>query len=88
MKKIQYNIKDKHIILLLFSICFLIYFSTYLGRLNYSATMPAMLNDNIFTKTQGGIISTIFFFTYGIGQFVGGFSGDKFSPQKLVFMDF
>ena len=86
MKKIQYNIKDKHIILLLFSICFLIYFSTYLGRLNYSATMPAMLNDNIFTKTQDGIISTIFFFTYGIGQFVGGFSGDKFSPQKLVFM--
>ncbi len=48
--------------------------------------MPAMLEASIFTKTQGGLISTLFFFTYGIGQLVGGFFGDKFSPQKLVFI--
>lgn len=86
MNKKYYKLKDKKFIILLFSICFLVYLSTYLGRLNYSASITAILSEGNFTKSQTGLIGTTFFFTYGIGQFISGFLGDKFSAKKLVFI--
>ena len=82
----HYKLKNKKFIIFLFSLCFLVYLSTYLGRLNYSASITAILNNSNFTKSQTGFIGTTFFFTYGIGQFISGFLGDKFSPKKLVFI--
>lgn len=86
MDKKYYKLKDKKFIIFLFSLCFFVYLSTYLGRLNYSASITAILDEGNFTKSQTGIIGTAFFLAYGIGQFVSGFLGDKFSPKKLVFI--
>lgn len=85
MKKVLYKIEDKKIILYLLTICFLVYTSTYLGRLNYSAAITEIIKSEGLSKSQTGFIGTIFFLTYGIGQFISGFLGDKFSPKKLVF---
>lgn len=86
MNKNYYKLQDKKFIILLFSICFIVYLSTYLGRLNYSASITAILEEGTLTKTQTGFIGTMFFFAYGIGQFASGFLGDKFSPKILVFL--
>ncbi len=86
MNEKYYKLKDKKFIIFLFSLCFLVYLSTYLGRLNYSASITAILEEGIFTKSQTGIIGTTFFFTYGLGQFISGFLGDKITPKKLVFL--
>lgn len=86
MDKKYYKLKDKKFIIFLFSLCFFVYLSTYPGRLNYSASITAILDEGNFTKSQTGIIGTAFFLAYGIGQFVSGFLGDKFSPKKLVFI--
>lgn len=69
----------------LFYICWIAYFSTYLGRLNYSAALTVIISSGNLTKVQGGMIGTGFFLAYGIGQLFGGFLGDKLSPKWLVF---
>lgn len=86
MNKKHYKLKDKKYMIFLFSLCFLVYLSTYLGRLNYSASITAILSEGNFTKSQTGFVGTTFFFTYGLGQLISGFLGDKFSPKKLVFI--
>lgn len=81
-----YNrITDKKMIRVLFLLCWLVYFSTYLGRLNYSASLAEMVRTGEFTKASAGMIGTGFFFAYGAGQFVSGFLGDRLSPAKMVF---
>lgn len=83
--KVCYKIADKRMIGLLFGACWCVYFSTYLGRLNYSACLNEMIAAEGFTRGQGGLIGTGFFLAYGIGQLISGFLGDRLSPKKLVF---
>ena len=60
----------------LFGLCFLVYFSTYLGRLNYSASLAEMIRSENMDKGAAGLIGTLFFLSYGMGQLVSGFLGD------------
>jgi len=82
------NIKklaDYKSIRLLFIICWITYFSTYFGRLNFLASMGNMIVKESFTKSQLGLVAATFFFAYGIGQFISGILGDKINPKMLVF---
>lgn len=65
--------------------CWIVYFSTYIGRLNYSASLSEIILSEGFTKSQAGMIGTGFFLAYGGGQFVSGFLGDRLAPKKMVF---
>lgn len=66
-------------------ICWLAYFSTYLGRLNFSASMNEIINTGFLTKTGAGMIGTGFFFCYGFGQLISGFLGDRVSSRWMGF---
>ena len=68
----------------LFSLCWIAYVFTYLGRLNYSACLVEIMNTEGWTKAQAGLIATGFFTTYGLGQLVNGFMGDRLSPKLMV----
>lgn len=70
---------------LMFWLCWIAYFSTYIGRLNYSASLTGIILSEGFSKGQAGMIGTAFFFAYGAGQFVSGFLGDRLAPKKMVF---
>lgn len=70
---------------LLFWLCWIAYFSTYLGRLNYSAALTEIIRAEGFEKGAAGLIGTAFFCAYGIGQLLSGFLGDKLKPQKMIF---
>ena len=69
----------------MFWLCWIAYFSTYIGRLNYSASLTGIILSEGFSKGQAGMIGTAFFFAYGAGQFVSGFLGDRLAPKKMVF---
>lgn len=69
----------------LFWLAWLVYFSSYLGRLNYSSAMSSILQENILTTAQAGAISMAYFFAYGIGQLCNGILGDLARPEKMVF---
>lgn len=70
----------------LFLICWITYFSTYIGRLNFSASMGDMMISGGFTKSQLGLVAGSFFLAYGLGQLISGVLGDKVSPRLLVFI--
>lgn len=72
-------------IALLFWLCWLAYFCTYIGRLNYNASIAEILKAEHISKAQAGLISTCSFFTYGIGQLCNGLIGDRVSSKWMMF---
>ncbi len=69
---------------LLFVACWIAYCTAYLGRINYTAALTAIVADGVFTKSHAGLIGTVYFFCYGAGQVVSGVLGDRLSPYKLI----
>lgn len=63
---------------------FLVYFFSYSMRLDYSATLVAIVADLKITNTIASAAVTGSFITYAIGQLVFGFIGDKISPIKII----
>lgn len=65
-------------------LCWLVYSSAYLGRLNYSASLVQIMNDLSITKAEGGMIASCFFFAYGAGQLVHGFLNKRYDPRWMI----
>lgn len=62
----------------------LVYFTSYITRLNYNAAMAAIIEDGGLDKTQAGGIGSALFFTYGFGQLISGVLGDRFRPHHIM----
>lgn len=69
----------------LFLLCWIAYFSTYICRLNFSAVMPKLLEDDVFPQGKIAAVSSAFFMCYGIGQIISGNLGDKLSSRHMIF---
>lgn len=69
---------------LFFGICWLAYFSTYLGRLNFTASIAEMQAADHLSKTALGQVASAFFIAYGAGQLCSGFLADRLPPHLLV----
>lgn len=67
-------------------ICWLAYAAAYVGRLNYSACLVAVISDLNVTKDAAGLVSSYFFFAYGIGQLVNGILSKKYNARIMVFL--
>lgn len=80
--------KDKGKILsagtLIFVACWAAYCASYLGRINYTAALTAIVADGVFSKSHAGFIGTVYFFCYGAGQIFSGILGDRVSPYKMI----
>ena len=83
-KMVRGRISDPRNTRLLFGLCWIAYVFTYLGRLNYSACLVEIMNTEGWTKGQSGLIATGFFITYGLGQLVNGYLGDRLTPKIMV----
>ena len=66
----------------LFAVTYLV---SYVTRINYGAVLVEMVNATGFSKTALSVALTGSFITYGIGQIISGFFGDKAQPKRLVF---
>ena len=66
------------------SLGFLVYFFSYAMRLDYSASIVAIVSDLKISNTMASAAVTGSFITYGIGQVICGFIGDKISPVKMI----
>ena len=71
-------------IYLFFGVCCLAYFSTYLGRLNFTASIAEMQAADQLSKTALGQVASAFFIAYGAGQLCSGFLADRLPPHLLV----
>lgn len=70
----------------LFLMCWIAYFSTYICRLDFSAVMPDLINDGVFTQSQTASVSSAFFICYGVGQLFSGILCDRISSRLLIFI--
>lgn len=82
---VKKKIFDERVMSIFFLVCWVAYFSSYLGRLNFSASITEIVSQNVLNKSQAGLIGTAFFCSYGAGQLFSGILGDKVSSKFMVF---
>ncbi len=65
-------------------LCSAVYFTSYLTRYNFAAVIEAVSAETGTLRESLGLVSTAAFFTYGIGQLISGFIGDRVHPRLLL----
>ncbi|MBE6731298.1 MAG: MFS transporter [Ruminococcaceae bacterium] len=66
--------------------CCLVYFTSYVTRINFGAAVLEISNSLQTPDTVIGTALTASFITYGFGQLISGVMGDKISPRLLIFI--
>ncbi len=79
------KLSDKKQIRALTWLLTLVYFASYVTRINFGTVMVEFIAAEGVAKSSASLITTIAFITYGAGQLLSGVLGDKFSPPRLVF---
>lgn len=67
-------------------LCWSAYACAYLVRTNLSIALPDMMSSFHWSNTSAGLISSVFFWCYAVGQLINGFIGDKFNSRYFIFM--
>src|SRR3954471_20488341 len=76
------RLRAPHIILGL--LC-LMYFITYVDRVNISTAASEIQSEFGFSNTQLGLIFSAFAYPYLLFQVIGGWVGDRFGARKTLF---
>ncbi len=72
--------------MLLILLCWLVYSSSYLGKVNYSANITQIIDFYGISKSQAGVVPTFFFFAYGVGQVFNGLFCKRYNVKWVVFI--
>ena len=70
---------------LLIALCWIVYTCSYLGKLGYNANITQIENAYSISHSTAGMVSTFFFFAYGIGQIINGIFCKKYNVRLVVF---
>ena len=81
MEPEQTNRRKKQWLLIL--LCCLAYSFAYAGRYSYNANIAPIMEFYGVTRAEAGLVSTFFFFAYGVGQFVHAVFC-KLYPKRIV----
>ena len=54
-------------------LCWLLYAAAYAGRYSYASNVNLIMAQYGVTRADAGLVTSAFFFTYGIGQIIHGF---------------
>ena len=80
MKSLQRKNTKSFIVVL----CSLVYFVSYFSRKDFAAAMAGMISDGAISRTNAGLVGTLLFAFYGVGQLISGYLGDKIKPKNLI----
>lgn len=72
--------KEKNILLL----CWLAYTVAYLGRYSYNSNITLIESAFGLYHGESGLVTTCFFFAYGIGQVVNGLLCKKYNKKYII----
>ncbi|HET6142478.1 MAG TPA: MFS transporter [Candidatus Acidoferrales bacterium] len=73
--------KTRWLVLVLISFMYLI---TYMDRSNISVAAPGITKEFGLSKTAMGWVFSAFTLAYALGQFPGGWLGDRIGPRKVL----
>ena len=64
-------------------LCFFAYLAVYLARNILSAVTPMMQAEG-FAKDAIGLTSSVYFYTYAVGQLINGLIGDRIKAKYML----
>ncbi len=64
----------------------LVYATSYLGKVNYSSNITQIIDFYQVTKAEAGLPPTFFFFAYGSGQIINGLLCKKYPIKWTIFL--
>lgn len=71
---------------LLIFLCWLVYSCSYIGKVNYAANINPIMSFYNVDHSTAGLVSTFFFFAYGIGQIVNAFLCKRYNLRWMIFL--
>ncbi len=77
--------KSRGCVGLLLFLSWFVYTAANVGRMDYSASMVAVIEQTGSSKNAAGLVASFFFFAYGAGQLVNGFLCHKYNTRFAVF---
>ena len=63
-----------------------LYFLTYVDRVNIATAAPLIKRELLLSNTQLGFAFSAFAYTYALLQIFGGWMGDRFGPRRMLFV--
>lgn len=66
-------------------LCWLVYACSYIGKLSYNANIEQIETAFSVSHANAGMVSTFFFFAYGIGQVVNGILCKRYNIKYVIF---
>ena len=66
-------------------LCWLVYACSYIGKVNYAANINQIMDFYHVDHSSAGLVSTFFFFAYGVGQIVNGLCCKKYNLKWIIF---
>lgn len=66
------------------TVCWGSYAAAYLGRVNYAVIIPFLIADLGISKARTGMVGTVFFWAYALGQYNSGIWGDRVNTRTLI----
>lgn len=70
------------------ALCTAVYFTSYISRINLAAVMVELIQSGFAEKQAVALALTVCSVTYGLGQIVSGWMGDRFKPQNVIVAGF
>ena len=70
------------------ALCTVVYFTSYISRINLGAAMVELVASGFAPENTVALALSICSVTYGAGQILSGWLGDKFKPQSVIFVGF
>ena len=63
-----------------------VYFASYVTRINLAAVIQEVVTSTGYEKSALSVILVCMSISYGVGQIINGWIGDKIKPQNLIFV--
>ncbi len=82
MYKLEKKLKNSENLIIL--LCWLVYTCAYLGRYSYSSNTINVIAHYGITKADAGLVGTVFFITYGIGQILNGICCKRYNVKNVI----
>lgn len=76
--------KDRSRVIKLTILFMMLYLVSYITRINYGAVISEIVKAEGILKSKASLALTASAVTYGTGQLVSGFLGDRFEPKRLI----
>lgn len=65
-------------------LCSTAYLAVYVARNILGSVSPQMIADGVFTESQIGTLSSLYFICYAVGQLINGIIGDKVKGKYMI----